>query len=756
MRRSVSNRQISARTSSRKRRSAAGSNHRTRHLGVQLLEQRLALTTLPAGFTEALVTTASDLSSPTAMEFSPTGQLFALEQAGLAKQILTSGASFTSLTLPVNSVGERGLLGITFDPSYDGAGPNVDYVYLYYTSPPTVAGDAVNNRLSRFTATADAMGRVSFGSELILRDLPPEAEDGDSNHNGGAVHFGPDGKLYLAVGDHNYDNVGQQNHVAQILTTPFGKMLRLNSDGTNPTDNPYYQGNALDWQGAIWARGLRNPFTFAFQPGTGKMFINDVGESQWEEINLGLATANYGWAGSNAPVWEGFESSGPPWATNYRNPEMAYDHSNNGPSPAGIAITGGAFYPANSQFGSAYAGKYFFADVGGNFIRIFDPANPGSIETGANPQAPDTSTDFASGLSSGGPVDLKVDAAGSLYYLARGGTGEIYRISSTKVYARQLFYNQSKYDGNSAAINSLDDGAIATDKTALLPGAGAATQANVSSYSKGINGITIDIAGNHGAITAADFTFRVGNNNTPSGWATAAAPSAVSVRVGAGVSGSDRVEIVWADNAIQKQWLEVITKANANTGLAQKAGLPAGQADVFFFGNAIGDAGLGNTATNALVNALDEAGVRANGQILANNIPLTNIYDFNRDGSVNALDESIGRLNGTNPSNTVKYLNIGNPPAAPQADDGGDAALASALIATETGGSEPVERRRAAPLISQRKDEAVLDGRSLAWIYERLAQSAIRPRGQLSLSARVEVSFDAESDDEWIEALLVN
>jgi glucose/arabinose dehydrogenase len=750
MRRSVSNRQVSAKVSSRKRGLTDGSNHRTRHLSVQLLEQRLALTTLPAGFTEALVTTASDLSSPTAMEFSPTGQLFALEQAGLAKQILTSGATFTSLTLPVNSVGERGLLGITFDPSYDGAGPSVDYVYLYYTSPSTGGGDALNNRLSRFTATTNGMGMVSFATELILRDLPPEAEDGNSNHNGGALHFGPDGKLYLAVGDHNYDNVGQENHVAQILTTPFGKMLRLNSDGTNPTDNPYYQGNALDWQGAIWARGLRNPFTFAFQPGTGKMFINDVGEGQWEEINEGVATANYGWAGSNSPVWEGFESSGPPWATNYRNPEMAYDHSNSAPSPAGIAITGGAFYPANSQFGSAYAGKYFFADVGGNFIRVFDPANPGSIGT------PDTSTDFASGLSTGGPVDLKVDAAGSLYYLARGGTGEIYRISSTKVYARQLFYNQSKYDGNSAAINSLDDGAIATDKTALLPGAGAATRANVSSYSKGINGIMIDIAGNHGAITAADFTFRLGNNNSPSGWATAAAPSAVSVRVGAGVSGSDRVEIVWADNVIQKRWLEVITQANANTGLAQNAGLPAGQADVFFFGNAIGDAGLGNTATNALVNALDEAGVRANGQILANNIPLTNIYDFNRDGAVTAVDESIARLNGTNPSNTVKYLNIGSPPAAPQADDSGYSVLALALIATEADASEPVERRRAAPWIGQRKDDAALDGRSLAWIYERLAQTATVPRGRLSLAVRAEISFDAESDEEWIDSLLAN
>jgi hypothetical protein len=121
------------------------------------------------------------------MDFSPTGQLFALEQGGRAKQILSNGGTFTSLTLSVNSSGERGLLGIAFDPSYDGAGPNVDYVYLYYTSPSSGSGDSPNNRLSRFTATTDVNGHVSFGSELILRDLPPEAEDGDTNHNGGAV-----------------------------------------------------------------------------------------------------------------------------------------------------------------------------------------------------------------------------------------------------------------------------------------------------------------------------------------------------------------------------------------------------------------------------------------------------------------------------------------------------------------------------------------------------------------------------------------
>jgi PA14 domain/Bacterial lectin/Immunoglobulin I-set domain/Gylcosyl hydrolase family 115 C-terminal domain len=101
---------------------------------------------------------------------------------------------------------------------------------------------------------------------------------------------------------------------------------------------------------------------------------------------------------------------------------MAYDHSDSAPTPAGIAITGGAFYPANGPFGAAYAGKYFFADLGGNFIRLFDPANPGTVGT------PDKSAGFASALTGSQPVDLKVDAAGNLYYLSRGA-GAVYRIS---------------------------------------------------------------------------------------------------------------------------------------------------------------------------------------------------------------------------------------------------------------------------------------------------------------------------------------
>ncbi len=263
------------------------------------------------------------------------------------------------------------------------------------------------------------------------------------------------------------------------------------------------------------------------------------------------------------------------------------------------------------------------------------------------------------------------------------------------IVGRQLFYNESgtstRYDHNDLAINSLDDLAIATDKTAYLwEDAGAATFANVSSYTKGINGIMVDISGSHPNITAADFIFRVGNNNSPGLWTTANAPSSVSVRAGAGVSGSDRVEIIWNGAAAPfGQWLEVITLANANTGLAQKAGYPSGQGDAFFFGNAPGNTGTGDTGSNSLVNSLDEAAIRANNALVSANIPITNVYDVGRNASVNVIDESAARLNGTNPSTTLKYLNLTTAPAAPEAEgvfgDEDGAADVSPLVAGDSG-----------------------------------------------------------------------
>src|SRR5262249_18768478 len=152
------------------------------------------------------------------------------------------------------------------------------------------------------------------------------------------------------------------------------------------------------------------------------------------------------------------------------------------------------------------------------------------------------------------------------------------------------------------------------------PGAGAATFANVSSYSRGINGIMVDVSGSHGALTAADFIFKTGNNNSPSTWNTAVpAPATVTTRIGAGVGGSDRVELIWADNAIQKTWLEVVVKgndalggSNTNTGLASSY--------VFMYGNALGDDGnLPDDSSTLRTTANDEVDARLNPKTLVNN-----------------------------------------------------------------------------------------------------------------------------------------
>jgi glucose/arabinose dehydrogenase len=342
--------------------------------------------TVPSGFTDTVI--ASNLPNATAMAIAPDGRIFVCLQDGnllVVKNGVLLRAPF--LTIPVDPSGERGLLGVAFDPNF----ASNNFIYLYYTATtPTV-----HNRVSRFTANGDV---AVNGSETVLLDL--DNLSSASNHNGGAMHFGPDGKLYIAVGE----NANPAN--AQTLANLLGKMLRINADGTIPSDNPFFN-TATGKNRAIWALGLRNPYTFNFQPGTGRMFINDVGQSAFEEVNDGIAASNYGW-----PTCEGQACGSTPPA-GYRAPLFVYGHS--GAGPTGCAVTGGTFYnPQTQQFPNEYVGKYFFADFCSGFIRTIDPASPA------------VSTGFATGASL--PVDLQVSADGSLYYLQRGNTGQLRRI----------------------------------------------------------------------------------------------------------------------------------------------------------------------------------------------------------------------------------------------------------------------------------------------------------------------------------------
>src|SRR5438132_127904 len=341
---------------------------------------------LPSGFTEEQF--GGNLSgSPTAMAFAPDGRLFVCQQGGQLRVIKNGSLLSTPfVSLTVDSSGERGLLGIAFDPNF----ATNHYLYVYYT----VATSPIHNRVSRFTAAGDTAAPGSHAVILELNNLSSA-----TNHNGGAIHFGPDGKLYIAVGE----NANGAN--SQTLSNLLGKMLRINSDGSIPTDNPFYN-TATGSNRAIWALGLRNPFTFAFRPGTGRMFINDVGESTYEEINDGIAGSNYGW-----PITEG-PTSNPA----FRGPIYFYGHG------AGCAIVGATFYnPPVPQFPSSYTGKYFFADLCSGWIRVFDPTAG-------------TATGFATGISS--PVDLHVGPDGALYYLVRAG--QVFRVSALPAQALNI------------------------------------------------------------------------------------------------------------------------------------------------------------------------------------------------------------------------------------------------------------------------------------------------------------------------------
>ncbi len=195
------------------------------------------------------------------------------------------------------------------------------------------------------------------------------------------------------------------------------------------------------------------------------------------------------------------------------------------------------------------------------------------------------------------------------------------------VAARHIFYNDSSFDGNDPAANAADDLAIAPDKQ-VLPFDQTATQANYSNYSRGLNGVMIDIAGPHGTISVEDFIFQVGNNNFPDTWDETPAPLSVITRPGAGQNGSDRVEITWADGAITNEWLEVVVAANRDTGLAKP--------DTFYFGNAVGESG--DSSSDAQVKPSDALQVinRLSGPPAP--AAIDDSLDFNRDQSVNALD----------------------------------------------------------------------------------------------------------------------
>jgi glucose/arabinose dehydrogenase len=330
-----------------------------------------------AGFTETVLT--DQLNSPTSMALAPDGRIFVAQQAGALRVIAANGSLLSTPFVTVNTVAddEEGLLGVAFDPQFASNG----FVYVSYTVNQTTPTARRFNRISRFTANGNV---ATAGSEQMLFELD---DNGAHYHLGGALHFGVDGKLYTSTGDN------ANGTLSQNMSSTFGKILRLNKDGSIPTDNPFYSTASGKYR-AIWAKGFRNAFTFSFQPGTGRLFINDVGGSLFEEVNEGVAGGDYGWPNVEGP------DNNPPRI----GPLHSYSHAN------GCAITGGSFYnPATVSFPNSFVGKYFYAEYCVNEIRWIDPANPVAF------------TSFRPTLAAG-PVDVRTGADGNLYYLARGNS----------------------------------------------------------------------------------------------------------------------------------------------------------------------------------------------------------------------------------------------------------------------------------------------------------------------------------------------
>jgi glucose/arabinose dehydrogenase len=338
-----------------------------------------ALSVPPENFQTSLIV-GDGLNGPSGFEIAPDGRIFILERSGKIKIIKNGQLLPTPFAdLPSEDTGDRGLIGIAFDPDFDVSN---HYVYFYYT------GHDLLNHLVRFSA-ADDVG--TDGPFELFRTSSPS----NLLHVGGSIRFGPDGKLYFAVGD----NGNGSN--AQDLSNPHGKILRINKDGSIPADNPF--AGEPGKLGAIWAYGMRNPWRFQFDSATGRLYDGDVGDFSWEEINRIVKGGNYGW-----PIHEGPCNSN---CAGFIDPSFAYPH--NGESSA---ITAGPVY-RDDMFPAAYQGDFFYGDYAKGFIRNAD------LDANGDVSAVHEFDELA-----GSVVDLKTAPDGSLYYITYY-PGALYRIT---------------------------------------------------------------------------------------------------------------------------------------------------------------------------------------------------------------------------------------------------------------------------------------------------------------------------------------
>jgi glucose/arabinose dehydrogenase len=354
---------------------------------------------------------ASGFSSPVELVNSGdgSGRLFVVEQGGKIK-ILPSGAS-TALATPfldvstlISGGGERGLLGLAFHPQYASNGA----FFVYYTKAGS--GSLV---ISRFLRSAGNPLAADPASEAVLLDIP---HPNNSNHNGGHLAFGPDGYLYIGTGDGG--GGGDPDGNGQKLSTRLGKMLRISVSAaagyTVPPTNPFANSSCATACPEIWAYGLRNPWKFSFDRANGDMFIGDVGQGLWEEIDrvsAGTSTPlNFGWnvyegnncyGASSCAIASGLAPHTPP--------VIEYGHNSTG----GFSVTGGYVYRGTRS--PLLRGYYIYGDFASQRIWAAKPNASGSW-------TPELLLSSPSSISSFGE-----DERGELYVVGYA-TGKIYAI----------------------------------------------------------------------------------------------------------------------------------------------------------------------------------------------------------------------------------------------------------------------------------------------------------------------------------------
>ena len=321
---------------------------------------------LPPGFEKSAA--VSGLSFPVSFDFTPDGAIIIGEYAG-GVRIWRDGVLHLAATLEVHPVDESGLNGLAVDPDY----AINNHVWVYRTME-----NNLRQRLSRFTVTDNTLT-----NEVVFLEF----QSFTTVHHGGAIRFDQQKRLYIASGDDDRRSTASQN--------PFslhGKVIRINRDGSVPLDNPFYDGVAADPR--ILASGFRNPFRFSFEPGTDNLFVADVGAGAWEELNLVVPGANYGWA-----EVEGFTPPGVPGVT---YPIFAYEHFGG----LGNSIIGGE-HAGPGDFAPEYEGDYFYGDEAGQQVRrlVLSPTHEVILDEAFETQALH-------------PVELRFGPDGALYYMA--------------------------------------------------------------------------------------------------------------------------------------------------------------------------------------------------------------------------------------------------------------------------------------------------------------------------------------------------